>query len=209
MNTSLKFCTSVLLAALFAVNAAQAANGDPKAGKKKSEACQGCHGTQGISSLPNSPHLAGQYPQYIERQIADYRNAKRSDPAMSAIAASISDPQDLKDIAAYYASRKPAAGKPGDNKTVRAEGKAIFDKGIEKTGVYACAVCHGKAGRGKDPRNNLFPVIAGQPKDYLVKQMNDYRSGERRNDPAGMMGDIAKKMTDAEINAVSEYTSGM
>lgn len=209
MNTGMKFCNHALLVILFAVGAAQAAEGDPKAGKKKSEVCQGCHGKIGISTAPNFPHLAGQYPQYIERQVLDFQNTKRSDPTMSAMAAAVSDTQDLKDIAAYFASRKAMAGKPGGNKALTAKGKAIFHDGLAETGVYACASCHGTKGRGKDPKNNLFPVIAGQSKDYLMKQMNDFRSGERHNDPAGMMGGIASKMTEAEIKAVVEYVSGI
>lgn len=209
MNNNMKFCINTLLIALITMGAAQAAGGDPKAGKEKSAMCQGCHGESGISLAPNFPHLAGQYQQYIERQVLDYQKEKRADPLMSPMAATVTDPQDLKDIAAYFASQKKMAGAPGGNKALAARGEAIYHQGIADTGVYACASCHGKDGRGKDPNNSLFPVIGGQTKDYLVKQMNDFRSGDRHNDPAGMMGGIAKKMTDAEIDAVAEYMSGM
>jgi len=209
MNKNMKFCINSLLVALFAIGVAHATEGDAKAGKKKSEMCQGCHGKAGISIAPNFPNLAGQFPQYIERQVLDFQSAKRSDPTMSPMAAAVTNPQDIKDIAAYFASRKQMAGKPGSKKTLVTTGKAIFHQGIAETGVYACASCHGEAGRGKDAHNNLFPVIAGQTKDYIVKQMKDFRSGERHNDPAGMMGGIASKMTDTEINAVAEYVSGM
>lgn len=171
--------------------------------------CQGCHGEAGISIAPNFPHLAGQFAQYIERQVLDFQSTKRSDPTMSPMAAAVTDPQDLKDIAAYFAGSKMMAGTPGSNKALSEKGEAIYQKGIADTGVYACAGCHGTDGHGKDPKNSLFPVISGLPKDYLVKQLNDFRSGERHNDPAGMMGNIAKKMTDAEIDAVAEYVSGM
>jgi len=209
MNNIIKFGINALLVALLSMGVAQAAGGDPKAGKDKSAMCQGCHGEAGISIAPNFPHLAGQFAQYIERQVLDYQNTKRADPVMAPMAAAVTDPQDLKDIAAYFASQKKMGGAPGTNKALAAKGETIFQQGNADTGVYACASCHGKDGRGTDPNNSLFPVLAGQTKDYILKQMNDFRSGDRHNDPAGMMGGIAKKMTDAEIDAVSEYVSGM
>ncbi len=209
MNKNMKFSINALLIALLSTGAVQAAVGDPKAGKEKSAMCQGCHGEVGISPAPNFPHLAGQFQQYIERQVLDFQNAKRADPVMAPMAAAVTDPQDLKDIAAYFASQKKMTGAPSSNKDLAEKGETIYHQGIVDTGVYACASCHGKDGRGQSPNNSLFPVIGGQTKDYLVKQLNDFRSGDRHNDPAGMMGGIAKKMTDAEIDAVAEYMSGM
>lgn len=209
MNNNMKFCINALLVVFFTMGVAQAAVGDAKAGKDKSAMCQGCHGETGIGIAPNFPHLAGQFAQYIERQVLDFQNTKRADPTMSPMAAAVADAQDLKDIAAYFASQKKMAGTPGANKALAAKGEAIFQQGNTDTGVYACASCHGADGRGQNPNNSLFPVIGGQSKDYILKQMNDFRSGERHNDPAGMMGGIAKKMTDAEIDAVAEYVSGM
>lgn len=204
-----KFGIRVLLIALFATGIVQAADGDPKAGKEKSAMCQGCHGEEGISTAPNFPNLAGQFAKYTERQIRDFQDAKRVDPMMSGMAAGVTDPQDLMDIAAYFAGKKRMAGKHGGDKALAEKGKKIFHEGNPETGVYACGNCHGENGYGKDAKNNVFPVISGQTKDYLLKQMNDFRSGERHNDPAGMMGSVAKKMTDAEISAVVEYVSGM
>ena len=171
--------------------------------------CQGCHGEEGISAAPNFPNLAGQFQKYIERQIHDFQDGKRVDPMMSGMAAGITEVQDLKDIDAYFASKKRMAGTPSSNKELAAKGKVIFHEGNLDTGVYACGNCHGENGYGKDAQNNVFPVISGQTKDYLVKQLNDFRSGERHNDPAGMMGSVAKKMTEAEIDAVAEFVSGM
>ena len=212
MIKGMKFSIRALVIIMFAtMGVAQAADGDgdPKAGKSKSEMCFGCHGEEGISIAPNFPNLAGQFQKYIERQIHDFQDAKRVDPLMSGMAASITEAQDLKDIAAYFASKKRMTGKPGGNKDSVAKGKKIFHEGNAETGVYACSNCHGENGYGKDAQNNVFPVISGQTKDYLLKQLNDFRSGERHNDPAGMMGSVAKKMTDAEINAVVEYVTGM
>ena len=209
MTEGIKFSIRVLFVVLFAVGAAQAAEGDPKAGKEKSAMCHGCHGEEGISLAPNFPNLAGQFQKYIERQIHDFQNEKRSDPLMSGMAASITEEQDLKDIAAYFSGKKRMKGTPSSNKALAEKGKAIFYEGNPDTGVYACSNCHGENGYGKDAKNNVFPVISGQTKDYLVKQLTDFRSGDRHNDPAGMMGGVAKKMTPAEIDAVAEFVSGM
>lgn len=210
MKNSVKLGISILFTALFAAGAVQAAmTGDPKAGKDKSAMCAGCHGEAGMSVAPNFPHLAGQYQKYIERQMLDYQNGKRADPMMTDMAKAVTDMQDLADIAAYFASQKRMAGKSSTNSELVAKGKKIFLEGNPASGLYACSNCHGENGYGKDAKNDLFPLIHGQTKDYLLKQMNDYRSGERHNDPAGMMGNIAKKMTDDEIAAVVEFMAGM
>lgn len=210
MRNSVKLGIGVLFAALFAAGAAQAAmEGNPKAGKDKSAMCAGCHGDKGMAAAPNFPNLAGQFQKYIERQMLDYQNGKRVDPMMTDMAKAVTDMQDLMDIAAYFATQKRMAGKPSSDKDLVAKGKKIFMEGNAATGVYACSNCHGDTGYGKTAKNNIFPVIHGQTRDYLLKTMNDYKSGERRNDPGGMMGDIAKKMTDDEIKAVVEFITGM
>ncbi len=209
MTEGIKFSVRALLVVLVAMGAAQAAEGDAKVGKEKSAMCQGCHGEEGISAAPNFPNLAGQFQKYIERQIHDFQDGKRVDPMMSGMAASITELQDLKDIAAYFASKKRMKGTPSGNKELAAKGKVIFYEGNADTGVYACSNCHGENGYGKDAQNNVFPVVSGQTKDYLVKQLSDFRSGDRHNDPAGMMSSVAKKMTPAEIDAVAEFVAGM
>lgn len=208
MNNNMKFGVSILLVALFSIGGAHAAGGDPKAGKEKAAACQGCHGEAGMSAAPNFPHLAGQFAAYIERQVLDFQNNKRADPIMAPMAAAVTDPQDLKDIAAYFATQNPMSSTPGSDKDLAAKGETLFHQGNTESGVYACSACHGKEGRGADANNSLFPVVRGQTKDYIAKQMKDFRSGDRHNDPAGMMGAVASKMTDAEIDAVAEFLAG-
>ncbi|MEW6312822.1 MAG: c-type cytochrome [Pseudomonadota bacterium] len=179
--------------------------GDPAAGKDKSALCQGCHGEDGNSAAPNFPRLAGQYANYIQKQIRDFQAERRSDPTMSGMAATVTERQDLLDISAYFASQKKMKGDGSKN----AAGEKLYNEGNAATGIYGCVNCHGEAGKGKAPNNALFPVIGGQHKDYLVKQLTDFKKGDRKNDPAGMMGNIAKLMTDAEIEAVATYLSGL
>ena len=175
----------------------RAGGGDPLAGKEKSALCHGCHGEDGNSIASDFPKLAGQYADYIQRQINNFQSGTRSNPVMSPIAAIETPRQDLSDIAAYFASQKQMAGTP----VVNEDGRKLFLK-------YGCVGCHGVDGKGGPANNSIFPVIGGQHKDYLVKQLHDFRTGARDTDMSGTMSDLGKILTDAEIEAVSDYLSG-
>lgn len=183
-----------------------AGEGDAKAGKVKSELCQGCHGPNGISVDPTTfPNLAGQFAGYIFKQVQDFQLGNRNDDTMSAMAATVTSREDLKDIAVYFASQKLMKGNGSNNKT----GEKIFQNGNKKLGTYgACVRCHGEKGKGKSKSNSLFPIIGGQQKAYVIKQLKDFKAGKRANDPAGMMAMVAKGLSDKEIEAVAEYVSG-
>jgi len=184
--------------------------GDAKAGKTKSELCQGCHGEKGMSVDPTTfPNLAGQYAGYIFKQVQDFQLGNRNDDTMSAMAATVTSLKDLKDIAVYYSQQPIMKGKAPSNKSLADKGKQIFLKGDPKAGVYGCVNCHGKDGKGKSKSNSLFPVIGGQNKPYLIKQLTNLKAGTRTNDPAGMMPDIAKKLSEAQIKALAEYISSL
>ena len=184
--------------------------GDPKAGQAKAEMCVGCHGADGMSIDPTTfPHLAGQYAAYIYKQVRDFQLGNRNDDTMSAMAGMVTDTQDLKDISAFFASLKIMKGKPGDKK-LAAKGEKLYKNGNKKLGDFAaCIRCHGENGKGRDKKNSLFPVIGGQSRDYLIKQLKDFRSGTRSNDPASMMAMVAEGLSDEEIKAVAEYLSGL
>lgn len=210
-----KSIAAALLAALFVATTAYAGDssedikqrigkGDPAAGKEKSAMCQGCHGEDGNSAAATFPRLAGQFANYLQKQIRDFQNELRNDPTMSGMAATVTEKQDLLDITAYFASQKQMKGSGSSND----KGKKLYLEG-NLEGAYGCVNCHGENGKGKSPNNAMFPVIGGQHKDYLVKQLTDFNKDERKNDPSGMMGDIAKKLTPAEIDAVADYLSSL
>ena len=175
--------------------------GNPVAGKEKSAMCQGCHGEDGNSAAPSFPKLSGQYAAYIQKQIHDFQGGtSRSDPIMSGMAATVTDKQDLLDIAAYFASQKQMKG---ESPVVNEVGRIRF---MDNNG---CVSCHGVNGKGLSSGNSSAPVIGGQHKDYLIKQLNDFKSGARTNEQSGMMSMIAGFMDDAQIEAVADYISGL
>jgi cytochrome c553 len=179
-------------------------SGDPVAGKEKSQLCQGCHGEVGISLEGMAPKLAGQYGKYISKQLRNFQSGTRVHQIMSDIAATVSD-DDLADISAYFASQEKMKGNGSNNKV----GEDLFLHGDMSRMMVACVNCHGTNGKGKSPGNPVFPVIGGQHKDYLQGQLLNFRAGDRSNSPGGVMNIITQKLTDAELEALAEYVSGL
>jgi cytochrome c553 len=177
--------------------------GDPVAGKEKSQLCQGCHGEQGISIEGLIPKLAGQYAKYIAKELRNYQSGTRSHQIMNAMAGTISD-DDLADIAAYFASRPKMKGAGSDNEV----GKKLFLHGDISRTVVACINCHGVNGKGLTPNTSMFPVIGGQQKDYIRRQLVNFRKDERTNSPNMIMNRITHKLTDDEIEGLADYVSG-
>lgn len=185
------------------------AAGDAEAGKSKAAACGGCHGMDGNSALADFPNLAGQNQRYLVKQIQDIKGdangVRREVPTMTAMVANLSD-QDIEDIAAFYAAQTPTAG--AARQALVELGEQIYRAGNRETGVAACTACHAPRGQGNTPAG--FPRLSGQHPKYLAKQLMDFRSGSRSNDGDGaMMRDVARFMSDAEIEAVSSYASGL
>lgn len=214
MKTSLKLtlATITLLASSLATTSVLAnseehkapAAGDAAKGKEKSAACAACHGADGNSANPLWPTIAGQHASYIEKQLTDFHDKKRNDATMAPMAAPLS-PEDIKDLAAFFAGQtaKPGAG---DEKKVEL-GRTIYKGGNLTSKVTACAACHSPTGMG-NPASN-YPRVSGQHAAYIVKQLKDFKSATRDNDDSSIMRSIAKRMTDEEMEAVAEYMSGL
>lgn len=185
--------------------------GNPEAGKAKSATCAACHGTDGNSAIPMNPILAGQHAKYLVKQLQDFQTASktggeegRNNAVMNGMAAALSE-QDMLDLAAFYADQKPNEGSSPEDSI--AEGSALYQGGDLGRGITACIACHGPRGNGMGLAN--FPDISGQHPEYIKSQLEQFRSGQRANDPNGMMRDIAKKLTDADIQLLSDYLSGL
>jgi cytochrome c553 len=183
--------------------------GDPTAGADKSALCQGCHGATGNSEDATFPRLAGQYASYIAKQVNDFKEGLRANnETMAGMAATVASTQDALDIGAYFSSQKMVSKPLADvDKKLAEKGEKIFYNGIPDKNVYGCVNCHGERGKGKAPNISQFPVIGGQHRDYIIKELTDLRAGTRANDPAGMMENIAKKLDDEEIKEVANYLS--
>ncbi|NVD08098.1 cytochrome c4 [Vibrio sp. JPW-9-11-11] len=187
------------------------AQGSIEAGKAKSQTCVACHGADGNSQLAMYPKIAGQHAKYIEKQLNDFKlgmasNGKqgRYDPVMSGMAMPLSE-QDMKDLAAYYASL-PISGNSTPENVVE-QGKALYTAGDAERGLAACIACHGPRGNGTELSG--FPKISGQHADYIKAQLEKFRSSTRENDMNAMMRDVAKKLTDEDIDTLSKYVGGL
>ena len=112
---------------------------------------------------------------------------------------------DMKNLAAYYAGQKlkPAAAK---DKTLAAAGQKLWRGGNAATSVPACAGCHGPDGLGIPAQ---YPRVAGQYSEYIEAQLKSFQSGQRANDPNGIMRGVAARMTEKEMKAVAEYAAGL
>ena len=198
-----KLLISLLIS--FGISGVAMAQGDATAGEGKAAVCFGCHGADGNSPAPTFPKLAGQNPNYIAKQLKDIKGGVRPSPLMIGFAAGLSD-QDMADLAAYFSSKTVTAGAVTDAELV-AQGKEIYNSGIQSKGVAACIACHSPDGAG----NGLagFPAVRGQHAIYIDGQLKAFRDGTRANDPSAMMRDLAAKLSDGEINAVSAYIQAM
>lgn len=164
--------------------------------------CAACHGTDGNSAITLNPKLAGQHPDYIVKQLTEFKSGKRANAVMSGMAAGLSE-EDMRNLGAYFAGQKLTLGSAKSNGK-GSLGEKIYRNGIAATGVPACASCHGPAGAGLPKQ---FPRLHGQHADYTLAQLRTFRTGERANAP--MMMVISTKMTDAEMEAVSDYIQGL
>jgi cytochrome c553 len=177
--------------------------GNVEAGRIKSESerCQECHGADGNGNGLDGKfaRLAGQYPAYIVKQLDDFRSGARKHDYMMIMARSLEE-ADIADIAAYYGGLTAMRGEAMGNNTAA-------DTEAAQRLFAACAACHGPQGKGNG--NAAFPVIGGQDVKYLRNQLLAWRSGERRNSPGGAMNDAAKGLTDAEIDVLAHYLSGI
>jgi len=190
---------------------AVAQSGDAEAGKEKSQVCAACHGPNGESPTDMYPHLAGQHQKYLFKQLKDFKLASetggeegRNNPIMMGQVAALSE-QDMADLAAFYAAKDSPKGESPED--VIAKGEDLFRRGNPETNMPSCAGCHGPRGNGMGLA--AFPDISGQHAAYTKSQLEMFRSGERANDPNGMMQGVTEKMSDEEIELLSKFLNGL
>jgi cytochrome c553 len=193
----------LLVSSAFAVEKAADKTVEKSAAEKTVQTvCAACHGADGNSVISLNPKLAGQHPEYLLKQLNNFKAGTRANPVMMPMTANLTV-EEMKDLAAYFSAQKTTLAKAKSN-GAGSLGEKIYRGGIAATGVPACASCHGANGAGIPKQ---FPRLAGQHADYTLAQMRAFRLGERANAP--MMMTIAAKMTDAEMQAVADYTQGL
>lgn len=181
---------------------------DPAKGQQiAAAACAACHGADGNSVIAQNPKLNGQHADYIVKQLIDYTkpaDAKdaRVNPIMLGFASSLSA-DDRRHVAAWYASQKPTPGVARVKETLGL-GQRIYRAGIPEKAVPACAGCHTPTGAGIPVQ---YPRLGGQHAEYTESQLKAFRDGTRRNNLA--MTQIASRMSDAEMKAVSDFIAGL
>ena len=201
------------LAAVFASGVAVAADAAKPAAKADlargsqiaTQVCAACHAADGNSPAAANPKLAGQHPEYLAKQLVNFKENKvRKNAVMMGFAAALT-PEDAANVSAHFAAQKPKEGAARNAATVKL-GEKIYRGGVADKGIPACASCHGPAGSGIPAQ---YPRLAGQWADYTKSQLMAFRAGERQNDPQGMMRGVASKLSDKEIDALADYIAGL
>jgi len=204
-----------IVAALLAVGvsslatAAHAASGQQIAnsGTSGAPACSSCHGDQG-EGQPSSgfPRLAGLNAQYLEHQLSSFKDGTRKNDIMQPIAAALTD-DERNAVAEYYAGlHPPKAEEALPDKALVAAGAALAAVGDWPKGLPGCSQCHGAGGLGV---GHAFPQLAGQSASYIENELQAWKSGDRKNDPMGLMANVAKKLTDDQIKSVAAYYASL
>lgn len=195
--------------ALFVVVGTVAAQNAARGQRIAGQVCAACHAADGNSVAATNPKIAGQFAEYLHKQLADFRPQAGKKPArenaiMTPLVANLSE-DDIQSLAAYYAGQKlrPAAAV---DKDLAALGQKIWRGGIAAGNVPACAGCHGPAGAGIPAR---YPRLSGQFAEYIAAQLQGFREGTRANDSNAVMRGVAARMTDREIHAVAQYAAGL
>jgi cytochrome c553 len=186
-------------------DAIQAGQKIAKEGVTGVPACSSCHGQNGEGNhVAGFPALAGMDATYFTKQFKDMRSGTRAvNPSMKPAVDGLNEDQ-IKAVAAYYASLEVVAV-AGDAKLAE-RGKQLVERGDYDRGLVACSACHGPDGLGV---NNNFPRISGQGAPYIKAQIEAWKKGDRKNDINGLMGAVAKQLADEDILAIGAYLQGV
>lgn len=188
------------------VSAAGLVDGSAEAGKAKSITCSACHGADGNSVNPAWPSIAGQHSTYIVKQLQAFIGGSRTEPLMLGQTMLLTD-EDMRNLAVYFSEMKTATKVVADASLLD-HGERLYRGGSRENNTPACIACHGPNGRGNPA--SLVPSLRGQYAVYAEKQLRDFKSGARRSDgPTRVMRDIAAKLSEEDIVAVSSYVQGL
>jgi cytochrome c553 len=203
MKSILALLLAMAVMPTHAAEAKAAAKPDPAKGQAIStQVCAACHTSDGSRGVPANPIIAGQHPEYLVKQLAEFKAGKRDNPIMKGFASTLSD-DDMRNVAAFYAGAQAKSGFAKSKDLVKL-GEKIYRGGIAERGIAACAGCHSPTGAGIPSQ---YPRLAGQHADYMEAQLTAFRDGLRRN--SAQMTGVAANMSAREIKAVSDYIAGL
>ena len=207
MKLAAPLLSCLLLVAASASFAAEEAKPAAKPDLAKGQAtatnvCAACHTSDGSRGSPANPIIQGQHPEYLAKQLTEFKNGKRANPIMQGMAAALSE-ADMKNVAAFYAGKQ---AKPGfaKNKDLASLGEKLYRGGAGDRMIPACSGCHSPNGAGIPAQ---YPRLAGQHADYAEAQLVAFRSGARANN--AVMNGVAAKLNDREIKALADYIAGL
>jgi cytochrome c553 len=208
IRLDMKSISTLMLAAAFvapvlAADAQPAAKADMAKGEAiATQVCGACHSFDGSRGTPANPILAGQHADYLAKQLQDFKSGARANAIMKGFAATLSD-QDMRNVAAFYASK---SAKPGfaKNRDTLLLGEKIYRGGIADRQIAACAGCHSPNGAGIPKQ---YPRVGGQHGEYAEAQLTAFRAGQRSN--SLQMSGVAAKLNDVEIKALADYMAGL
>lgn len=164
--------------------------------------CAACHGADGNSGSPEYPKLAQQHPEYLVKQLTEYKTGKRANAIMMGMSLALSE-EDMKNIAAWLSHNNAKLGFAKD-KELAALGEKIYRGGVSDRQIPACAGCHSPNGAGNPSQ---YPRLGAQHADYVSTQLTAYRDGKRNNNL--QMSQVAAKLNDREIKALADYVAGL
>ena len=201
-----------LLVAAFSIGTVFSAHANEAALQKKPDiakgeatftaVCAACHGPDGNSATPNFPKLAQQHPQYLIKQLQEFKSDKRNNEIMKGMASQLTD-DDMRNVAFWLAANKAKSGAAKD-KDGAALGERIYRGGIADRQIPACSGCHGPSGAGIPAQ---YPRLSGQHADYVASQLTAFREGVRNNNLP--MKQVSAKLNDREIKALADYVAGL
>ena len=207
-STFLSAVLALSAATAWAASPAPAAPAAPKVkpdlvkGQASYAVCASCHAADGNSGTPVNPKLAQQHPEYLVKQLQEFKSGKRANAVMAGFAAGLSE-DDMKNISFWLASQKAKNGFAKDKELV-ALGERIYRGGVAERGITACAGCHSPNGAGIPAQ---YPRLGGQHAEYTASQLTQFRDGIRKNNL--IMTQAAARLNDREIKALADYIAGL
>ncbi|MES2325156.1 MAG: c-type cytochrome [Pseudomonadota bacterium] len=168
---------------------------------ERTKACMACHGKAGDDVY--FPRIAGKPGSYLYQQLINFRDGRRSYPAMNYLVAHLSDDY-LREMADYFASLEPRlpALAPAAPASVMEQGRKLVFDGDKSRKLPACVACHGQRLTGMLP---AIPGLLGLPPAYLKAQIGAWRSGTRKAAAPDCMLHVSQQLTPQEIGAVASW----